>query len=219
MIARLRRPRVFLLVLVVVSVVTACTAFAASLGVTSSKLTTWHSATAVVCNPSTVTASANADSYADQDNASSNFGTSTIMKVRAQLTVLGIGGNSRALVRFTLPAIPDLCTVTGATLRLFASSSDSGRTLEAVRVNAAWTEGGVNWNNKPATTGTAVSVSSGSGYRSWAVTSMVTAMYSGTNNGFLVRDDAESPLLGAPEQRFNTREAASNPPELVITFG
>lgn len=208
--------------LLALSVLAGGTAFAASLTVTSSKLTGWSSATSVVCTPSTATASADADSYADQDNASSNFGSSPILKVRAQLPVLGIGGNSRALVRFTLPPTPDLCSVTLAKLRLYASSSDSGRTLQALRVNASWVESGtgsVTWNNQPATTGTAVTTSSGTGYREWTVTSQVTSMYSGSNNGFLVRDSAESPALGSPEQQFNSRTAAGNQPELVITFG
>jgi hypothetical protein len=49
-------------------------------------------------------------------------------------------------------------------------------------------------------------------------------MYSGTNNGFLVRD-AEESGAGA-EQSFQSREQAPDqsveahkPPELVITFG
>lgn len=214
-----RSRRALVAVLVALTVMAAGTAFAASLTVTSSKLTGWSSPTAVVCTPATVTASASADSYVDQDNASGNFGTLTFMRVRAQGLALGIGSNARALVRFTLPATPDLCTVTQARLRLYASSSDAGRTLQALRVTASWVETTTTWNNQPATTGTAATVASGSGYREWTVTSQVTSMYSGANNGFLIRDSAESPLLASHIQEFNSRTAANNTPELVITFG
>lgn len=206
--------------LVVVGVVVSSTAFAASLGVSSEKLTAWKSATAVVCTPGTVTASASADSYVDEQSASSNFGSAALLKVRAQISVLGLVGDARTLVKFTLPTIPDLCTATQAKLRLnAATASGSTRTLEAFRVNAAWAENTVTWNTMPATTGTAVTAASGSGWREWTVTSQVAAMYAGANHGFLVKDSAVLSLLGTFLQEFNSREAASNQPELVITYG
>ena len=57
--------------------------------------------------------------------------------------------------------------MTSATLRLYAASYKTGRTLQAWRLAAPWTESGVNWNNQPPTTGTAATVASGSGYREW----------------------------------------------------
>lgn len=142
------------------------------------------------------------------------------MKVRASGIALGVGVNARALVRFTLPSTPDLCSMTQATLRLYASAAVTGRTLQALRVNAAWLEGVVTWNNQPATTGAAITTSSGPGYREWTVTSQVTSMYSGSNNGFLIRDQSESPTLATFEQTFTSRTGASDQqPQLVITFG
>ena len=104
-------------------------------------------------------------------------------------------------MRFTLPAIPAGCQVTQARLRMYASSYKTGRTLQALRASASWTEGGVNWSNQPATTGTAATVASGSGYREWTVTSHVQSMYSTTNHGFLIRDATEGG--GGIEQGFN----------------
>ena len=165
------------------------------------------------CTGSTVTVGAAADSWLLQSSAGQNYGADSTLKVAAKS-----GGNSRALVRFTLPAIPAGCQVTQARLRMFASSFKTGRTLQALRANASWTEGGVNWNNQPATTGTAATVASGSGYREWTVTSHVQSMYSTTNHGFLVRDATEGG--GGTEQGFNSREKGSdNPPRLVLTFG
>jgi large repetitive protein len=191
-------------------------AFAATLAVSSTRLTAWQSATSVaVCSaPGNQTASSNADSWINQSSASSNFGTDAIIKVRSQSG----NNNNRSLVRFTLPAVPSGCTLTGATLRLYAASAATGRTLQALRINAAWTENAVTWTNQPATTGTAATTTSGTGYRTWTVTTQVAAMYSGTNNGFLIRDATENGT--GQEQQFHAREKApDNPPQLVLTFG
>ena len=50
----------------------------------------------------------------------------------------GPSDNFRALVRFSLPAVPAGCTLQAATLRLFAASAGSGRTLQASRLAASW---------------------------------------------------------------------------------
>lgn len=212
-----RRARRTVLAGTAAALLAAVPAFAASLGVISTKLTAWQSATSVaVCaSPGTQTATANADSWIDQGASSSNYGTAAILKVRSRSGSV----NARALVRFTLPALPANCTVTAATLRLYSSPAVTGRTLQALRVNAAWAENTVTWANQPVTTGTAATVASGTGWRQWTVTSQAAAMYSGANNGFLIRDLTES-AAASPEQSFHAREKApDNPPQLVLTFG
>ena len=212
-----RRARRIVLAAVTLVLVAAVPALAAGLTLVSSKLTAWQSATTVpvgCASPGTQTASANADSWMNQGSAASNFGTDAILKVKSQSG----NSNNRMITRFALPAVPAGCTVTLARLRLYASSSTAGRTLQALRVNAAWAENTVTWANQPPTTGTAVTTTSGAGYREWTVTPQVALMYSGTNNGFLIRDATEN---GAgPEQSFHAREKApDNPPQLVLTFG
>jgi hypothetical protein len=104
-----------------------------------------------------------------------------------------------------------------ATLRLFAASSTSGRTLEVSPLAAAWTEDSVTWGNQPLTTGTAVTTSSGSGYREWVVTSQVQAMNeAGTSHGFLIRDMMEG--SSGMEQSFHARDKGESPPQLVIRY-
>lgn len=195
---------------------------ASSLGVSSQRLTAWHSATAVTCTPSTVTLSAVADATVDQASPGTPFGADPTLKVRAA-TILPLlellDTNARTLVRFTLPTVPDLCSVTSATLRLNATSAVGGRTLAVLRASASWTEGAVTWATQPGTTGTAVTTASGTGWRSWTVTAHVIAMYGGADNGFVVRDTAESPLLQSYTQIFASRTAATDRPELVVTFG
>jgi hypothetical protein len=173
---------------------------------------TWTIATAT-CSATTVTVGAAADGWLLQSSASSNFGNDSVLKVDTKA-----GANARAIVRFNLPALPSGCAVTTATLRLFASSYKEGRTLQALQLAAAWTEGGVTWSNQPATTGQAATTAAGSGYREWVVTAHVQGMYAGSNHGFLVRDATEGG--GGLEQGFHSREKGTDqPPRLVITFG
>lgn len=159
-----------------------------------------------------VTVNAVADAWIDQGSTTANKGTDSILKVQGKS-----GNNFRALLRFNLPAAPAGCVVQSATLRLYAASWTTGRTLQVLRINASWTENGVTWANQPATTGTAVTTTSGSGYRSWNVLTLVQAMYSGSNFGFLIRDANETG--GGAEQQFHSREKGSSLPQLVITFG
>ncbi len=52
----------------------------------------------------------------------------------------------------------------------------------------------------------------------WTVTTQVQGIYGGTNYGFKIKDATENAAAG-PEQQFDSREAGSNPPELIVTFG
>jgi hypothetical protein len=144
-------------------------------------------------------------------------GTSSTLTVRSRNN-----NNTRALVWFVLPSLPPGCKVESATLRLYINNPAGNRTLQVLRLDSApnWTEAGVTWNNQPAPTGAAVSVAAGttSGYRSWTVTSMVQAMYSGTNNGFLIRDSSENATGQGVTNQFNSRESGANTPQLEIIF-
>ena len=167
---------------------------------------------AASCTAAPMTLSASADAWIDQNSASNNFGSDSILKVQAK-----DGNNFRALVQFALPNVPPGCVVQSATLRLYAPSSASGRTLQALQISSGWTENNINWSNQPATTGTAMTTGSGNGYREWNVTTLVQTMYGGANNGFLIRDASEGG--GGSVQQFHSREKGENMPQLVITFG
>jgi hypothetical protein len=162
---------------------------------------------------SQATVSANADAWIDRGSPTSNKGTDSILKVMSKSP----SNDVRGLVRFQMPTVPNGCAVESATLRLHAGSYRDGRTLQALRVTASWSEAGVTWDNQPATTGAAATAASGSGYREWDVKTQVAAMY-GTNapHGFLIRDAAEGQDA---EQQFHSREKGSEPPQLVVRFG
>jgi hypothetical protein len=161
-----------------------------------------------------VTLNATADAWIEQNSPSSNRGSDSILKVKSQ----GATDNFRALVQFALPAgAPAGCVLESATLRMYAASSTVGRTLEAVPLATAWTEGAVTWGNQPLTGGTATATSSGTGYRDWVVTPQVQAMHeAGTSHGFVIRDMVEGG--SGMEQSFHAREKGENPPQLVIRY-
>jgi hypothetical protein len=172
----------------------------------------WTVAAPSAC-PSTTTALAAADAWIDQNSPTNNKGTDSILKVQSK----GPADNFRALVRFTLPTgVPQGCVVESATLRLYAPTARTGRTLQALPLASPWSENGVTWNNQPGTTGPAATTTSASGYREWNVTAQVQAMYdTGANHGFLIKDATEGQDA---EQQFHAREKGENVPQLVLTF-
>jgi hypothetical protein len=178
-------------------------------------------AAANFCTDTTLhSVTADGDTYVDQSTASTaTGGGGTTMNVQSRNS----NRNQRVLVGFTLPTKPANCSVVTATLKLTAPSvGDTGRTLEALQISpsATWSETAVTWNTQPTTTGTAATTTSGTGTRSWTVTSQVQAMYGSTNpnNGFLVKDQTEG-ANPAKTQTYSTREASSGKPTLEVTFG
>ncbi len=174
---------------------------------------TWSITAPTSCTAAPLTLNASADAWIDQNSPSNNFGADSILKVQAKSS-----NNFRALVRFALPAsLPPGCMVQSATLKLYAASWKTGRTLQTLRVAATWAENAVSWNNQPATIGAATTTNSGSNWRQWNVTSQVQAMFdTSANHGFLIRDATESG--GGNEQQFHGREKNDKIPQLVLTF-
>ena len=177
--------------------------------------------TVAVCTAGSDTVIATADSWLDQASTAANHGTDATLRVRS-----GIGSNRRALVQFTLPTVPAGCSVTTATLRLNNQAPVLGRTIQALRVDASWTEsgaGGVTWANQPATTGTAATATTPllAGAMNWTVTAQVQAMYTaGSSYGFLLRDQNEGSLVSF-EQQFDSKESGTSTlrPRLIVNWG
>ena len=172
------------------------------------------SATTSTCAaPGTQTLTSVADSLVAEAAPTINYGTdATNFGVRSYS-----GGDARSLLRFNLPSIPSGCSVTGATLRLYTTSGAAGRTLEVGLVSSSWTETTVTWNNQPATSGSAATTASGTGWRELDVAAHVQTMYGGSNNGWLLRDASENSGT-IMDQVIHPREN-TNAPQLVITFG
>jgi hypothetical protein len=164
--------------------------------------------------PGSVTLYSTADSAVAEAAPTLNLGTDPVnFGIRSSST-----GDARSFVTFALPAIPNRCSVTAATLRVYTAAGVTGRTLQVHRVSGGWTETGITWNTQPGAYGGSVGASSvTSGWVSWSVTSMVQAMYSGTNYGFRLRDSVENSAT-IYDQAMHPREN-TNDPQLVVTFG
>jgi hypothetical protein len=178
-----------------------------------------------------------ADSFVNQASANTNSGTATTMHVQS-----GSGANRRVYIRFDLtlcsPAIPSTATVKLATMRLYATVIPAAcRTEDIFRSTASWTEAGITWNNQPFGT-TINNPSSGSrtdaitmgpacqntaaGYvNGWVVTSDVASWVAGssTNNGWMIRDDAEGSAT-TRTATFSAKNAANaaRGPQLIVTY-
>jgi hypothetical protein len=224
------------------------TGSAASLSVTSQHFTLARSCT-LTAYPSASTV--DIDSTVDQNNPTTNTGTATTLTVaskNAGLITLS-PANLRSYVRFDLTkcvrAAPSTATVMTASLRLYATAlASSCRTYDVFRVGSSWTETGITWNNQPggsslnspasssrtsavtAGTGGGCTYSSINAYMSLDVTSDVVAFVTGsaTNNGWEIRDDAETGGGLLFSQNFtaiaSSREASVQlqAPQLVITY-
>ena len=176
--------------------------------------TYWLGTGAGCASPGLVTTAATGDTYVSQAAAGTNFGTITTALVRS----LSASSNRRVLVYFPLPGVPSGCSVTAATLRVYASATAGARTIQAWQVASAWSENVVTWTTQPATTGSAATSANGAGYESWAVTSLVTVMMASGNYGFRLMDSVES-SASTFQQTYVTTEALTNIPQLDITFG
>ncbi|HEX9832200.1 MAG TPA: DNRLRE domain-containing protein, partial [Mycobacterium sp.] len=80
-----------------------------------------------------------ADAYVDSGAPTTNFGSSTKLRVDASPTV-------QSFLRFNVSGVSG--TVTKATLRIFATSSQSSG-YNAAGTSGSWTEGGVTYNTRP----------------------------------------------------------------------
>ena len=116
------------------------------------------------------------------------------------------------------PALGAGCSLTGATLRLFLNTTGGARQIDAYKASSSWSETTVTWNTQPSTTGTPASATSGAAatWMTWDVLSIVQAIYSGTNNGFLLKDSTKP---RATSRRATTAARPRTEPELVLTVG
>ena len=209
-------------------------ALGASLNLSSNALTTFH--TCVLSGVSS-SGTVNTDSYVNQGNVTQNNGTATTM------TVNSASSNTRSYIRFDLtkcsPLIPSSAAVDLATLRLFTTGVPNAcRTQDVFRVTSAWTESAITWNTQPFGTtinnppsaqatgsmaigsGCAVNTTNNTYVTGWTVTTDVAAFVSGTtNNGWMIRDDAEGSSTGR-NSTYVTRDAsnAARAPQLVVDY-
>jgi large repetitive protein len=195
---------------------TTTAAFTAQTGDTGNTATT---ATTFCTSPRSVTVTTGVDSsnYGTNGNTTGNYSTATSLYVGTSN-----GGDAHALIRFDLPTLPSHCSITAATLRLYANTAQAGGTLDAYRIAAAWSSTTVTWATEPPVTPSPASTTSlaAPGAQSWPVTALVQGMYANSNYGFLIRD-RQSLTSGSRFQYYDSFEGATpaNWPKLDITWG
>lgn len=203
--------RVVLLTVVAVALGGATCAFAAGLGVTSSRLTTWTAPSSVPSSTCTLTASA--DAHADEQSPSASFGSATALAVE--------NGKSRkrAYVRFDIGScVPAGARILSAELSLYLVDAPTvNRTWELHRVTSSWSEASLTWLTQPSVPGAATgSFATGTTDGVWRTLDVVADVQAG-GYGWRLWDqnDSQNPGRGGS---FSSREAGSNTPSLTITF-
>lgn len=195
-------------------------AFAASLGVSTQRLTTVTKASTVPASTCNL-ANASEDTWVNEGNQTQVNGNATTLNVRSALS------DRRAYVKFdhSSCSIPSSARITTATLRLRLSvAPPTSRTHEVWRATSAWAEGTLDWSPQPsvagsatasATTGTASNVT-----LTWTVTGDVQTWVGGTaNNGWRVNDQTEgSATQQHAEYRSSEFTTAAQRPKLDITY-
>jgi hypothetical protein len=222
------------LVALLIGLGSATVAMAASLTVASKHLTERHTC---VLTGSLGASTSDADTYVQQENGTTNYGTATTMLVQSRSS----SKNDRVYVRFDLtkcsPAIPSTAAVKLANLSLYVSTLPGACRTYYVFPTATWAETGITWNNQPfgttennpssgwtasATVGPSPCVVQVAGYVTWAVTSDVQKFVAGTgtNYGWMIRDSAEGASSTARTATFATKEAAvlAHSPQLVVNY-
>jgi acid phosphatase type 7 len=158
---------------------------------------------------SILTVSAVADARVEEGSPGTNFGTVSRLVVDG-----GADPDKEAYVRFTVNGVTS--TVQNARLRLFVPAGTSTGTAngpDLYSVINTWTETGVTWSNRPdRTSGIIGGDTAAIPADSWVeydVTGFVTA--NGTYGFGLVPESSDA-------VEFNSREATSNRPELLLTL-
>lgn len=213
-----RRLRRLVLAAAVASLVGASVAYAASLVVSSEKLTAVTAATNVPTTSCQLGSAA--DAYVDEGLPLENYGGADLY-VRSELL-----GNKRSFLKFDIAScsIPAGAEVKSALLSLYMlSSAAESRTHEVHRLTGSFGEGTLTWLNQPSAAGaatTSTSTGTGSGTIAFNVLSDVAAFVSGTtNHGWRVKDAAED-NVSAREVTYGAREnpTPAQRPVLTITY-
>lgn len=177
------------------------------------------------------------DTWLDNTNATTNFGTNSDMYVGEY----GFSSQvARALVKWDMSSIPAGSTITGAKIRVRdvgTNLATTDRTMRAYRVLRAWVDTEATWNNYStgnawATAGCGNTTTDressdigtvsmpgtevGQYYEITLTASAVNEMFNGTiaNNGFLLKMDTETDDM----HRFYTVNNGSLQPELVVDY-
>ena len=166
---------------------------------------------------STVTNSTLADSYTRSGSfANTNYGSNIVMQ--AKKAGVSTDNSKMIYLRFDIASLGS--TVTNATLRLYGSvGNSSSLNVDVFYVpDNSWGESTITFNNKPAQSGSSYATKTITGttqqYYEWNITSLVQARKTAgsTMLSMVLKCAAKGSFV-----KFNTKEAAANNPQLVVT--
>ncbi|MGZ5434985.1 MAG: CBM96 family carbohydrate-binding protein [Pyrinomonadaceae bacterium] len=179
-------------------------------------LTSYSEATVTARAAATINLNATADAHVrDGSSAGTNFGTATTIETQSSTTT---GQNRDAYFKFDLTNVGD---VSNAKLRIFAATSAAGSITTSVHpvTNTTWSETTVNWNNRPTLGSPVIASTTVNGITfAWYeldVTNYVMGEKEAGRN--LVTLALHNPSTSTIYIKTNSKEAASNKPQLVIT--
>jgi uncharacterized repeat protein (TIGR01451 family) len=167
-----------------------------------------------VAHAGSYTVTADRDSWINEASINQNNGAATTLRATANN---GNAARTRPVIGFTLPSIPSNETITGATLKLFVTTTGT-KVVTINRLTASWVESTVTWSNFNTNFNAAAEASftpSAAGALSVDVTSLVQGWQAGTfaNNGLGLIGAAGSGAIFASSEATTS----ANRPQLVIT--
>lgn len=157
-----------------------------------------------------------ADAYVRDGNSykNQNFGTSTALTLKKDVT----GYNREVFLKFDLNGLPSFNT---ATLRLNVASANATVTNTTWQLyyvpNDTWTETGIKWNNKPASTTLLATIQGqGSGWAEWNISSQVLSELAGDK--ILSLRLVSSQIDPTSDVTFNSKELTTSSvrPQLLL---
>ena len=176
----------------------------------------------------TATATDTQDSYVDQVNSNSNYGTSGNLYAMNQVACHQCGTVNdleHAYLQFSLPSLPPGAQISKATVNVYQLIAWVGGSinLQFWAASSSWSESGITWNNAPGgMTGSNVvfnGITDCKCTKSFDLTNLVKSWYNGqlANNGIWV----EETVSGNPTfyWSFYSKEGSTtNPPSITVTY-
>ena len=155
-----------------------------------------------------------ADCFAYGTNPTQNYGDSTNLVVKKGSSS---SGDRIIYLQFDISG-QNIFSLSNAKVRLYANTVPISISLTASQTTDSWTEHSITYNTRPVigTTISSVSVTAAGAYYEWDITSYVQSQLSLSDNliSLVISDLSQDAVI----DRFNSKEASSNQPQLVMTM-
>lgn len=173
-----------------------------------------------IIDPTSTVTTATADTWVDEKNPTTNYGTATTLKAGTG----GAGYRKRPLVLFNIPTLETGAEFINATLEMYydgvGAASGAGKSYCVRKILSSWSENTVTWSTQPTydsvNTDCITAPTSYPVWISWNVTQDVLDYWNGAwaNYGWVIRKAVEST---SGVIYLDSRET-TNDPRLVITY-